>query len=140
VAWGGVNVWRAVAAGVAVIVAAASGVVTGLVTTRPSRGLWVALGVAVLMGALLQAALTFGEGRKVRRAVASGAGAVAVGGSARGEIRTRVRGRHVPPSVTDDHDGLIASGPGAVAIGGDAARPVSTDVTSSDAKERNEET
>ena len=56
--------WRAVAAGVSVVVAAVSGVVTAIATTHPSRGLWVALGVLVILGALLQAAITYGEHRK----------------------------------------------------------------------------
>jgi hypothetical protein len=67
--------WRAVAAGISVVVAAASGVVTALVTTHPSRGLWVALGIAVIVGAVLQAAVTYGERQRRRRVDASGAGA-----------------------------------------------------------------
>ena len=63
--------WRAVAAGVTVVVAAASGVITVVVTTHPSRGLWVALGVMVIMGAVLQAAVTYGERRKPQKVEAS---------------------------------------------------------------------
>jgi hypothetical protein len=63
--------WRAVAAGVSVVVAAASGVVTALVTTHPSRGLWVALGVVVIVWAVLQAAVTYGERRKPQKAEAA---------------------------------------------------------------------
>jgi hypothetical protein len=120
--------WRAVAAGISVILATASGVVTALVTTHSSRGLWVALGVLVIVGAALQAAASYGGRRRPGRVNASGVGAVAIGGSAR-EIRTRVHGSHVPPAAPDDQDGVTASGPGAVGIGGDAAGPVSTDVT-----------
>jgi hypothetical protein len=58
---------------------------------------------------------------------ASGAGAVAVGGSARGAVRTRVRGRQAPPAERGERDGVVASGPGSVSVGGDAG-PVSTDV------------
>lgn len=125
--WGGV-VWRAVAAGISVIVASASGVVTALVTTHPSRGLWVALGVAVILGAVLQAALTFGEGKKPRRTQASGTGAVAVGGSAQ-DIGTHVDGSHGPAATPSGRDGVSASGPGSVSIGGNAAGRISTDVT-----------
>jgi hypothetical protein len=121
--------WRAVATGISVIVAAVSGVVTALVTAHPSRGLWVALGVAVAVGAVLQAVVAYGERRQQRRVDASGAGAVAIGGSARGEIRTQVHGGPVPGAVAGDHDGVSASGPGAVGVGDDAAGPVSTDVT-----------
>jgi hypothetical protein len=121
------RMWRAAAAGVSVIVATASGVVTALVTTHSSRGLWVALGVVVIVGAVLQAAVTYGERRKPQRVDASGAGAVAIGGSARGAIRTRVHGSLGPEAVSDDHAGVAASGPGAVGIGGDAAGPVSTE-------------
>jgi hypothetical protein len=121
------QVWRAVAAGVSVVVGAGSGVVTALVTARSSWGLWVALGVMVIAGAVLQAAVNFGERRVSRRVVASGPGAVAVGGSA-GEIRTRVQLSHAS-AVTSGDDGVSASGPGAVSVGGDAAGPVSTEVT-----------
>lgn len=125
--------WRAVAAGVSVVAAGASGVVTALVTAHSSRGLWVALAVLVIAGAGLQAAVTYGE-RREPCVAASGAGAVAVGGSAPGGIRTRVRGSHVPAAVPGDPDGVIASGPGAVGVGGDVG-PVSTDVTGGEASQ-----
>ena len=131
--------WRAAAAGITVIMAAASGVVTALVTTHPSRGLWVALGVVVILGAVLQAAVTYGEHRQPRRVDASGAGAVAVGRSARGEIRTRVHGSRGPGAVPDEHDGVAASGPGAVGIGEDAAGPVSTEVTDAERAKQNDD-
>jgi hypothetical protein len=130
--------WRAVAAGISVIVATASGVVTSLVTTHPSRGLWVALAVVVIVGAALQAAVTYGDRRKAGRVDVSGAGAVAVGGSA-GEIRTRVRRSHGSPAIPDDQDGVIASGPGAVGIGGDATGPISTDVTDGEAGQHDDQ-
>ena len=119
--------WRAVAAGVSFFAAAASGVITALVTAHSSWGLWVALGVLVVVGAIAQAAVIAGERRSARRISASGAGAVAVGGSA-GEIRTRVRGE-VAATGAPGGEGVAASGPGAVGVGGDAAGPVSTDVS-----------
>lgn len=118
--------WRAVAAGISVAVSAVSGVVTALVTSHPSRGLWAALVVLVIVGAGLQVAVTYSE-RRERHVAASGAGAVAIGGSARGEIRTRVHRTNAPAAVAGDQDGVSASGPGAVGVGGDA-RAVSTDV------------
>ena len=119
--------WRAVAAGVSVVLAAAAGVVTIFATQHSSLGLWVALVALVVLGGVLQAAVTVGDRRSRRRVVASGAGAVAVGGSA-GEIHTGVQGRHSPPAAPG-RGGVVASGPGAVSVGGDATGPVSTDVT-----------
>jgi hypothetical protein len=81
--------WRAVAVGVSVVVAAASGVMTAVVTTHPSRGLWVALAVVVIVGAVLQAAVTYGEGRKPRKVEASGADAA---GPRAGKYVVDVRG------------------------------------------------
>jgi hypothetical protein len=134
------RVWRAVAAGVSVILGAVSGVVTALVTTHPSRGLWTALGVAVVVGAALQVAVTYRENSttrsdsadaadKRRHVEASGAGAVAIGGAAKEAIQTHVHGIHDAPTASGAHDGVAASGAGAVGIGSDAAGTVSTDVT-----------
>jgi hypothetical protein len=123
-------VWRAVAAGVSIVVAAASGVVTALVTAHSSPGLWVSLAVLVTVGAALQAVVTFGDRRSSRRVVASGDGAVAVGGSA-GEIRTRVQGGR-GSAVVSDGEGVTASGAGAVGVGGDVTGPVSTELTGTD--------
>jgi len=122
--------WRAVAAGVSVVVAGASGVVTALVTAHPSAGLWVALSVLLVVGGVLQVVVAAGDRRSSRAVAASGAGAVAVGGSA-GEIRTRVHGSP-SPAVRPDGEGVAAAGPGSVAVGGDAAGPVSTEVTGPD--------
>ncbi|MGH3274402.1 MAG: hypothetical protein ACRDNZ_08810, partial [Streptosporangiaceae bacterium] len=47
--------------------AAAAGLVTALVTARPSIGLWVALGLLVIIGAVLQAAVVTSERRSTRR-------------------------------------------------------------------------
>jgi hypothetical protein len=121
--------WRAVAAGVSVVLAAVIGVVTAVVTAHPSRGLWVALGVVVIVGAGLQTVVTYGERRQAPRVRSSGAGAVAIGGSARAPVQTHVHGSHGLPAVAEEHDDVIASGPGAVSIGGDVTAPVSTDVT-----------
>ena len=122
--------WRALAAGMSVVVAGAVGVVTALVTAHPSAGLWVALGVLLVVGGVLQVLVVARDRRSSRAVTASGAGAVAVGGSA-GQIRTRVRG-DPGPAGRPDGDGVAAAGPGSVAVGGDAAGPVSTEVTRPD--------
>jgi hypothetical protein len=135
--------WRALAAGVSVILAAVSGVVTALVTTHPTRGLWVALVVVAIVGAALQAVATCGERRagairlsqKPTKIEASGPGAVAIGGSAHQEIHTHVHGSHPSAFIPDKRSGVAASGPGAVAIGGNAAGPISTNVTSNETKQ-----
>lgn len=119
---------RAVAAGVSAVVAAASGVVTALVTAHPSVGLWVSLGVLAVVGACLQVVVVVGERRSAHQVTALGAGSVAVGGSA-SEIRTKVRGT-AAWSRSPDGDGVAAAGPGAVAVGEDVTGPVSTDVSS----------
>lgn len=118
---------RAAAAGVSFVLAAASGVVTALVTAHSSRGLWVALAVLVIVGAALQVAVTMNDQRVPGRVTASGSGSVAIGGSS-GEISTRVRGVR-GSAVTPGGDGVTASGAGAVGVGGEATRPVSTEVT-----------
>jgi hypothetical protein len=121
--------WRAVAAGVTVVVAGASGVVTALVTAHSSAGLWVALGVLLVVGGVLQMVVVAGDRRSSRDVTASAAGAVAIGGSA-GEIHTRVQEGFGPAGRPDsDRDGVAAAGPGSVAVGNDAAGPVSTEVT-----------
>lgn len=61
--------WSAAAAALSVIAAAASGLVTALVTTHPSWGLWVALVVLVIVGALLQAALAISDRLRVNSVV-----------------------------------------------------------------------
>lgn len=123
---------RAAAAGVSFVLAAASGVVTALVTAHSSRGLWVALGVLVVVGAALQAVVTMNERHAAGRVTAAGAGSVAVGGSA-GTITTHVTGSRASAAVRGE-DGVTASGPGAVGVGGDVTGPVSTEVTEADAR------
>ena len=112
-----------------VVLGAVCGVVTALVTTHPSRGLWVSLSVLVAAGAASQTLVTLGDRRDRGRLEALGAGSVVVRGTARGPITTRVRGEQVPPATSRGHDEVIALGPGAVSIDGDAG-PVSTDVAS----------
>jgi hypothetical protein len=123
-------VLRALAAGVSFVLAAAVGVVTSLVTAHSSPGLWTALGVLVCVGGALQGAVTVNERRAAARVTASGAGAVAVGGSA-GKISTRVEGSH-GSAAAPGGDGVSASGLGAVGVGGDVTGPVSTEVTGTD--------
>lgn len=125
---------RAMLVGISTVIAAAIGVVTAIVTTHPSTGLWVSLGALVIVGAVLQAAFTYAEHRQNRRVEASGAASVAIGGSARGEIRTRVHDSPLPGAVPAENDGVIAAGPGAVSIGGDAEGPVSTELSGDKAK------
>jgi hypothetical protein len=90
--------WRAGAAGLSALAAAASGVVTALVTAHPSVGLWVALGVLVVIGAALQAAVVVGERRSSRRMAAaraaSGEGAATEdsGASVNREVRNTISG------------------------------------------------
>jgi hypothetical protein len=126
-------VLRALAAGVSFVLAAAVGVVTALVTAHSSPGLWAALGVIVCVGGALQGAVTVNE-RRAGRVSASGAGAVAVGGSA-AKISTRVGGSQ-GSAATPGADGVTASGPGAVGVGGDVTGPVSTEVTETDGQGR----
>jgi len=115
--------WRAVAAAVAFAAAAGSGVLAAVVAGDKSLGWWVALGVLVTLGAILQGVVTVTEPR--RRVVASGAGAVAIGGSA-ATVQTRVRG--VSGASSAAAGDVVASAPGAVSIGGDVSGPVTSDV------------
>lgn len=118
---------RAVAAGLSAVAAAASGVITALVTAHRSLGLWVALGVLIIVGALLQVLVVTREPDHANPVTAVGAGSVAVRGSA-GEIHTQVRGL-TASEPSPDGAGITALGPGAVGVGGDANGPVSTDVS-----------
>lgn len=139
-------VWRALAAGASVVLAAIIGVITALVTTHSSRGLWVGLGVLIVAGAALQVGITLterrpskdpqltGQAHKQTAAAAHGAGSVAVGGSTHSSIQTRVQGSAASTAPTDKHDGVVASGDGSVAVGGDASGLISTEVTDSPKK------
>jgi len=108
--------WRAITAGVSVVVAAAVGVVTTLVTQHSSWGLWVALGVLVILGAVLQAAVTGRDRAQSSKVLASGSGAMAIGGSV-GEIHTKVRASRKTRAVhahASEDGGIVATGPGAM--------------------------
>jgi hypothetical protein len=126
-------VLRAVIAGISAAVAAASGVLTSLVTQHPSRGLWVGLIVLVVAGGLAQAVLTLPARRSSGGTAAYGAGSVAVRGSA-GEIRTHVTG-HVEPTRSPSEREISALGTGAISVGGDVSGSASTEVTSADGRE-----
>lgn len=117
---------RAVAAGIAVVLAAATDLTIALVTSRPSAGWWVALGVLVVVGVLLQVAVTYHD-KGSRDVGAVGSGSVAVGGQAR-KIRTLVRRAGVRPGSSRSSPGVSALGAGSVGVGGDAY-DVTTDVT-----------
>jgi len=53
--------WRLVAAGATVVVGAATGVITNLITTKWSTGLAAGLGVLLVIGVALQVALVTGD-------------------------------------------------------------------------------
>ena len=116
--------WRSVAAAVAFAVAAISGILAAVAANNKSMGWWVALGVLVLMGAILQGIVTTVEPR--RRTVASGAGSVAIGGNSTAAVHTSARG--VVESDAKPVGDTAASATGAVSIGGDSSGEVSTDV------------
>ncbi|WP_161983035.1 hypothetical protein [Candidatus Frankia alpina] len=115
-AWG----TRAVAAGGSVLAGAVSGMVTNVVSDRPTLPWIVALAVLVALMAGLQVLLTVLDHRG--SASPPGAGAVSVGGSSSGSIRTDVDGvRRVPGRRT-------SSGAGSVQIGGDSRALIRTRV------------
>ncbi len=115
-AWG----TRAVAAGGSVLAGAVSGVVTNVVSDRPSLPWIVALAVLVALTAGLQVLLTVLDHRG--SAPPPGAGGVSVGGSSSGSIRTDIEGvRRVPGRHT-------SSGAGSVQIGGDSRAAIHTRV------------
>jgi hypothetical protein len=121
---------RAGGSGVSVVVAAVTAVVTSLVTARVTVMLVAGFVVLVFLGAGLQVWLTVVD-RGASQVRAAGAGSVAVGGSNRQLITTRVSGVWVggqQPVLADD-EGVSASGVGAVAVGGDSQGPISTEVS-----------
>jgi hypothetical protein len=85
------------------------------------------LAVIVIIGAALQIYLTVHERESTARTVASGAGAVAVRGSA-GTIRTFVSGVDGGETDASSEAEVSAAGPGAVSVAGDA-KEISTRVT-----------
>lgn len=117
---------RVVAVSASVLVAAAIGVVTNVLSDSWSLTWWLALGGLVVLNLVLQLILN-PPGRKNPTVDASGAGSIAVGGSSSAPITTKVRGtgNAQPPSSVD----VTASGAGAVAIGGDAEGEIRTDVS-----------
>jgi hypothetical protein len=120
------------AAGMSTVVAAGVGVLTNLVTDRWQPSLLLAMLALVATGAGLEAWLT-ATTRYETKSTAAGAGAVAVGGSNKGAITTRVR--VVPQSSPRSAKGpgrASASGPGAVAIGDDNSSRISTDISPGD--------
>jgi hypothetical protein len=110
-----------------VVVAAGVGLVTNVFTDGWAWPWGVALVVLVAVGAGLQMAATGWQERPPVQA--SGAGSVAVGGSVRGRVATRVRGLGtvggaIPPVAGEP--GISVAGPGGVAIGGDVHGGVDT--------------
>lgn len=123
------KVKRVVAVVVAGMFAAATGVVTNMLTDSPSGAWWTALIVLVLAGAVPQIYLN-GEASPDDRSAsvrATGAGAVAVGGSSHEWISTKVVGG---AGATGQSAGqaTTAAGAGAVAVGAEARGPIETDV------------
>lgn len=118
---------RSLAGGVAVVIAAAIGLVTNIATDRPSIAWWVALGALLVIGVGTQIWLTSIEAQQAT-ITAMGAGSVAVGGSTHGSISTRIRGasQSSPPASTQE--GTNAQGPGSIAIGGEAKGDLTTDI------------
>jgi predicted phage tail protein len=107
--------WRAVAAGTAVVAAAASGVVTALVTAHSAWGLWVALGVLVVIGAVLQVAVMAWKRRSARGASAareanqvtvSGTDNIVARGNVSGSIHTGTQIPTDPPEPPAPAEGL----------------------------------
>ncbi|MFG2809529.1 hypothetical protein ACLQ2D_37095 [Streptomyces sp. DT199] len=113
----GRRVKHAVVAGSSVVASVASGLVTNVVTDRPTWPWWVALGVLVVVAVVLQVALTADGGD----GPGPGAGSVVIGGTAHEAITTRV-------SLSG---GVTAQGAGSVAVDGDARGQISTDVEAS---------
>src|SRR5690348_8265305 len=103
---------QAVAAGFSVIVASAIGVITALVTARPSSGLWAALAVLVLIGVVLQIIVSREEPSReepIKRVEARGPAAIAIGGSTRGSVRSRFRGKFVAEKLSSNDSDVSAS-------------------------------
>jgi hypothetical protein len=106
-------------------VAAISGILAAVGAGNKSTGWWVALGVLVFVGAILQGIVTIVEPK--RRTVAAGPGSVAIGGNSSAAVQTRVHGT-VGGEAKLEGD-TVALAPGAVSISGDSSGPVTTDVT-----------
>ena len=112
---------RVAIASATVVVAAATGIVTNVLSSSWTLTWWLALGVLVVLGVGLQ--LLVGKKSIVS---STGPGAVGVGGSTSKRVTTRVRGKHGSGEVDGE---ISAAGPGSVAIGGNADGEISTDVS-----------
>jgi hypothetical protein len=117
---------RALGAGASVVIAAATGLVTNIVTEKPLWGWCIGLGALIIIGVAVQVWLSLGQSSAMQ-VNATGAGSVAIAGSAKGAVRTHVSGSAQDPSTAKAEQGILAHGPGSVAIGGDAGT-VETDV------------
>jgi len=113
-AWGA----RAVAAGGSALAGALVGVVTNVVSDRPSLPWITGLAVLVVLMVALQVWLTILDHHS--STPLPGAGGVSVGGSASGSIRTDVTG------VRRLRGRRSGSGAGSVLIGGDSSGPINT--------------
>jgi hypothetical protein len=112
-----------------VFLAALSGIVTNYATDKQSSGWWVALGVLVFVGAIVQIALSRISNPTPNETIkASGDGAVAIGGSSHGPIKTKVSGRTGSPNTHPD-DTPGATGAGSVVVRGNTNAAIETDVT-----------
>lgn len=120
---------RSIAAATTVVIAALTGLATNLATDSAGWGWWTGLAVLVLLGAGLQVYLTWSSPDSNSLAVtAAGPGSIAVGGSARRRLHTRVTPGTMPTAHTLPHSGITAAGPGAVAVGHDADGPIDTEI------------
>lgn len=120
-AWGS----QAVAATGSVLAGVAAGVVTNVVTDRPSVPWAIGLGALVVVMIIAQVWLTVagGAGRSGSR---TGAGSVSVRGSSSALISTDVAGvRRVPGAARSTGD---RTGSGSVDVGGDSHAPIRTRV------------
>ncbi|GAA1963368.1 hypothetical protein GCM10009738_43450 [Kitasatospora viridis] len=124
---------RSIAAAAAVVIAAVTGLATNLATDSSGWGWWTGLAVLVLLGAGLQVYLTWSSSDAGGSTVtAAGPGSIAVGGSARGGLRTKVAAGAASAAhavAPAPQGGVTAAGPGAVAVGGDADGPIDTEIT-----------
>jgi hypothetical protein len=85
--------WRALAAGATVVVGAATGAVTSLITSKGTIGLAVGLGFLLIVGVALQVALVPGEERGESIRGADGSAHPTIGQYARGRAHNDYPGR-----------------------------------------------
>lgn len=110
-----------ITAALSVAIGAAIAIVVNVLTDGWNWVWWVVLGALVVVNVAVYGV----SGGEAGRVSASGAGAVAGGGSLTGKVTTKVRGTHA--AGPDGGDGVSATGAGAVVAGGDIA-DVETDV------------